>query len=140
MGNGGLHGGDLRFDRLEAAGQVFGDGAGMKGGQDFGARKIGQITGPGGRAGFFQAAIFVLGDAKDDNAVAGFSRHKNQAVRYKRALSACVAPWTARGGRRSLGLMAAQRRRRSLAVAVGSVKSRPADPGCATQSACTPSG
>ena len=82
-------------NRLEAAGQVFGDDARMKGGQDFGAGKIGQITGPARRAGFFQAAIFVLGDAKDDNAVAGFSRHKNQAVRYKRALSACVAPWTA---------------------------------------------
>ncbi len=66
-GNGGLHGGDLRFDQLEAAGQVIDDGARMKGGQDFGAGKIGQITGPAGLAGFFQAAIFVLGDAKDDN-------------------------------------------------------------------------
>jgi hypothetical protein len=44
-GNSGLHGGDLRFDEREAAGQVSGEGAGIEAGQDFGADKIGQTTG-----------------------------------------------------------------------------------------------
>src|ERR1700733_6096245 len=94
-GNGGLHGGDLRFDQREATRQVFGERAGMKGGQDFGAGKVGQITGTAGLAGLFQAAIFVLAEAKDDDAVSDFRMHKDQAVRCKPAISACGAAWKA---------------------------------------------
>jgi len=85
MGNGALHSGDLRFNHGEATGQPFAEGdAVLEEDQDFGAGKVGYITGAAGLAGFLQNAILILAEAKVDDAVADFGRHRIQVSFMRR--------------------------------------------------------
>ena len=93
MGNGALHSGDLRFNQSEATGQLFAErGAVLEEGQDFGAGKVGYITGAAGLARFLQNAILILAEAKVDDAVADFGRHRIQVSFMRQAEIATAVP------------------------------------------------